>query len=155
MNWQKIPGQITQDMATAFMTVASVSVYIEEEGTREYAPVINGNSTVAIREQIGITYDGLINLQSVGLIETHFSGIGTELYVTAEKTPVVIRYFDEEYQLLDEVNKFKVGKVIYTKAGQALCQAVTPQKVDVFFEKHCIPLWEKGTKRKPDSTISK
>lgn len=138
-----IMEQLDQDMATAFMNVASVSVYIEEEGLREYAPIIKGSSTEEIREKIGISYDDLINLQSVGLIETHFSGIGTELYVTAMETPVVIRYFNEEYRLPDGVDRFNVGRVVYTKAGQALCQAVEPQKIDRFFEEYCIPNWEK------------
>lgn len=141
-----IMEQMDKDMATAFMNVASVSVYIEEGEGREYAPIINGASTEEIRENVGVSYDDLINLQSVGLVETHFSGFGTTLYVTAVKTPVVIRYFDEEYQLPDGVNRFSVGKVVYTKAGQALCRAVEPQKVDGYFEKYCIPAWEKEIK---------
>lgn len=143
-----IMEQLDRDMATAFMAVASASVYIEESGEREYAPIINGDSTEVIRKNIGVSYDDLINLQSVGLIETHFSGIGTEVYITSEETPVVIRYFDEEYQLPDGVNRFNIGKVVYTKAGQALCQAVAPQKVEGFFKKYCIPVWEKEIKEK-------
>lgn len=47
-----IMEQMDKDMATAFMTVASVSVYIEEERGREYAPIIRGSSTVDISDNI-------------------------------------------------------------------------------------------------------
>lgn len=140
-----IMEQMDKDMATVFMAVAAVSVYIEEE-KREYSPMIDGESTEEIRQKIGISYDDLLNLQSVGLIETHFSGFGSRVYVTAEVTPVVIHYFDEEYRLPKGRSKFRAGRVVYTKAGQALCRAVKPQKIEGFFKECCIPVWEKELK---------
>ncbi len=140
-----IMEQMDKDMATAFMAVAAVSVYIEEE-KREYSPMIDGASTEDIRQKTGISYDDLLNLQSVGLIETHFTGFAHRVYVTAEVTPVVIHYFDEEYRLPHGKKTFGIGKVVYTKAGQALCRAVKPQKIEGFFEEYCIPIWVRENK---------
>ncbi|MBE6811195.1 MAG: hypothetical protein E7521_09135 [Ruminococcaceae bacterium] len=38
---------------------------------------------------------------------------------------------------------FPVGKAVYTRIGDALCGAVHPEKVDDFFEKICVPAWDK------------
>ena len=135
-----IMEQMDKDMATAFMAVAAVSVYIEEE-KREYFPMIDGASTEDVRQKTGISYDDLLNLQAVGLIETHFAGAVRRVYITAEVTPVVMHYFDEAYRLRSGQKTFGIGKVVYTKAGQALCRAVSPQKIEGFFEKYCIPVW--------------
>ena len=141
-----IMEQMDKHMATTFMSVAAVSIYVGEE-EREYAPMINGDSTEEIRKTMGISFDDLIDLQSVGLIETHFTGIGSGLYFTAEETPVVIRYFDEKYCLPDGKNKFSIGNVIYTRAGQALCRSVTPQKKMVFLRNSVFLFGKKKLKR--------
>ena len=141
-----IMEQMDKDMAMSFMKVAAVSVCFEENEVAEYSPIVRGDSTSSLRESVGVSYDELVNLQSIGLIETNFGVLDTGFFATAKTEPVKIRYFDEEFQLPAGRKSFGVGKVIYTKAGQALCHAVRPQKIDGFFEKRCVPYWEKEIK---------
>lgn len=146
-----IMEQIDTEMAMSFMKIAAISVYFEEDGIVEYSPIVHVESTPSLKQVIGVSFDDLVNLQSIGLIEMNFGILDAGYFASAKHEPVKIRYFDEEYQLPAGEKTFNVGKVIYTKAGQALCHAVRPQKIDGFFEKECIPLWKKEPQNKSDS----
>lgn len=138
-----IMEQMDKDMATMFMSIASVSVSFCDEGKVEYSPMIYGKSVDDYYMDLGITLDGLVDLQSVGLIETSFGLLSEDYGIECHCLPVIIQYFDEQYELRNGVKVFNTGNVIYTKAGQALCRAVTANKIHGFFAERCIPWWER------------
>lgn len=144
-----IMEQMDKEMATTFLAVASVSVtFAADDNQVDCSPVIWGTNVEEYYRNLGISYDGLVNLQAVGLIETHFGMFEGNFGITCNKCPVIITYFDEEYEIKDNEASFEVGNVIYTKAGAALCRAVKPNKINRFLEDHCIPRWEKETAEK-------
>lgn len=143
-----IMGQMDRNMAMAFMKVASVSVSVFDNGEIAYNPVIWGSTLDEYYEDLGIKYDDLVDLESVGLIHTKFGIFATGFCHECYDDACVIRYFDEEYQLPIGCKQFNSGNVIYTKAGTALCQAITPNKIDGFFKEQCVPKWEEEIKQK-------
>lgn len=137
-----IMEQMDKEQATQFMDLATISVYTEEGNERYFTPVIWREILAEYEDKYRITVDSLINLQSIGLIETQLGAISSGFTITSEVTPVTIHYFDREYSLPNDTSKFATGCVVYTKAGNALCRAVKPQKVEDFFETYCISRWE-------------
>lgn len=138
-----IMEQMDSNMAESFMNVAAVSVWCEDRGKKEWTPIITGGTVDDYYQNVGICYDDLLELQSVGLIQTHFGLDEVSFYHECDETPIVVHYHDEEYTILNNRDYFSVGNVVYTNAGMALCQAVSPQKIDRFLSDQCIPLWDK------------
>lgn len=138
-----IMEQIDKDMAEAFVKIASVSVWYEYNGERIYIPIITGNTFDEYYKNLGIQYGDLIELQSVGLIEQDFGPNESSFEEVPNFTPIVIHYYNHEYTIPNNKKKFATGNVVYTGAGAALCKTITVAEVEGFFEKRCIPFWEK------------
>lgn len=130
-----IVEQMDKNAANAFMKLAKISIQYIDEGKTEYCPIVLMENYSDYYKSIGIALDDLIELQSLGLIK--LSDFSEYLKVCSE--PVIIRYNDQEYH---SNKKFPVGEVVYTRMGDALCGAVHPEKVEDFFDKICIPLWD-------------
>lgn len=137
-----IMEQMDKEQATQFMDVATLSVYTEENNERYFTPVIWREILGEYEDNYGITVDSLIDLQSIGLIETQLGAFSPGFTITSDVTPVTIHYFDQEHSLPDDISQFATGCVVYTKAGAALCRAVKPRKAEGFFDKYCISRWE-------------
>jgi len=129
--------QMDKHTAIAFMSVAAVSVNYIDDGKMEYNPIILDDKFNAYYKSIGINLDNLIELQSLGLIKI---GEGFTSYSMQCSAPVVVHYHNQEYQLPE---RFNVGEVVYTRIGKVLCSVVKTEKVEGFFDKICIPFWEK------------
>lgn len=130
--------QMDSEDAVNFSRICSVSVgYTDNRGSL-HTPIILFN-----REEpfYGITFDALIDLQALGLIEIDLSE--DDPYVIEELIPPgEIHYYDETYYLPEGVTSFASGNVIFTRIGESLCKVITVEKVDGFFQKYCVPLWE-------------
>ncbi|MBQ7768057.1 MAG: DUF2806 domain-containing protein [Oscillospiraceae bacterium] len=139
-----IMEQMDRDMANTFMAVASISIWHIDQGKQVWTPVIIGPVLDDYYKALGITYDALVNLQSVGLINMEF-GLAESAYVQTRDAVCSddIHYHDKVYSLTAGQSEFPVGNVIYTGAGNSLCHAIVPSKVEHFFEEKCIPLWNK------------
>lgn len=142
--------QMDKEQATQFMDLAAISVYTEENDERYFSPVIWRDALGEYEDKYRINVGSLINLQSIGLIETQLGVISAGFSITSEVTPVTIHYFDQEYSLPNDISKFATGCVVYTKAGEALCRAVKPQKAEAFFDEYCISRWEARLAKKED-----
>lgn len=134
--------QIDKEMAEAFTRIASLSVYVIDNTKVEYSPIILDFNDNEYYSDLGIDYEQLVNLHSIGLII--FNEDESSIFRTYDhKTlPITIHYHDNELTLSDDITEFDYGCVMYTKAGEALCKAITPKKVDGFFEDVCIPFFE-------------
>lgn len=136
-----IMEQMDRVMANAFMVITSLSVWYIDQGEPFWTPVITGAHFDSYYRSLGITYDNLIDLQSVGLIKMDF-GIAESSYVqTFDPSFRNIHYHDQVYVVPENHTEFPVGNVIYTGAGNALCRAITPKKIEGFFEDKCVPFW--------------
>lgn len=137
-----IMEQMDRNMADAFMAITAVSVWYIDKGQPFWSPVITGMLLDDYYKSLGITYDNLVDLQSVGLIKIDF-GIAQSSYVqTIDESFHEIHYHDQVYSLPEKQSEFPVGNVIFTGAGNALCRAIVPEKVEGFLEKKCVPFWE-------------
>ena len=129
--------------AKTFNKLCSVSLYTMTMGHKSYIPMIISSKLNSFYGKIGINYEALSNLQSLGLIEASISMPDNAYSQTINDTvPITIHYFDETFQLPNEIRKFKCGNVIFTKAGQALCGVINATKIDGFFSEQCLPVWK-------------
>lgn len=141
-----ILSQMDKKDAEGFSILCSLSVYIYENEIKTYVPIIMASHLDDYYYKIGIKYNILSDLQSLGLIEINF-GLSDDTYMMHNlKQPVNIHYFDESYQLPDSMDYFSCGNVIYTKAGSALCRSLNVEKIKGFFDKYCVPMLEKQIK---------
>lgn len=137
-----IMEQLDMEMANAFMAIAAVSVWYIDKGKQFWTPVIIGEVLDDYYKSIGITYDDLVDLQSVGLIKIDFGLVTSSYNQTVDESPTNIHYHDQVYSLPANELEFPVGNVIFTGAGNALCRTIAPEKVEGFFEEKCVPFWE-------------
>lgn len=130
--------QMDKPMADTFMKIASCSVWYNENGRRRYAPLIflplNNND---LCNKLGICYDDLIDLESVGLIKISNS-LKKSSY--SRKYAGVIHYFDKEVRINPWGGEMEIGNVEYSKAGEALCAAVKPDEICGFLTDHIMKL---------------
>ena len=125
--------------AEKFMAVASVSVWYIDDGKKEWMPVVL-QENFDYYQSVGITYDSLWELTSLGLIKDEF-GLGAEFGVKFDNA-TEIHYHDQTYKI--DVNcNIHSGNVVFTEAGKALCASVITEKIDGFFDKYCVPHFEK------------
>ena len=128
--------RMDREDAEAFTTLCSLAVMVEDE----YAPIIL-QKRFNEYQKFGITYNEIVSLGSLGLIETDF-GVNAAGYSLASKEKVaVVKYFENEYTFISEKKNVNVGNVIFTKSGLALRKAITVQAVEGFWEEFCKPLW--------------
>ena len=128
--------------ATDFSAVCSVSVEFSSDERVTYSPIIRLRKYEDFYKNAGITYERIVDLQSIGLVQTEV-GLSDDLYIIdSSKASGILRYHDQTYVIPEDKDFFYVGSVIFTRIGEALCKAVTPVKHDDFFEDYCIPhLW--------------
>lgn len=136
--------QMDKSMAEAFAAIASTSVRIVDDGKISCSPIIIREYLDGVYKEIGIDYDSLVNLQSIGLIETNFSSLTVDYVLKCYTQPIVVHYHGSTYQFPDDITQMPVGNVIYTKAGEALCKSIIPNEIDSFFESYCIPFWDRS-----------
>ena len=138
--------QMDSNDAKNFSSICSVSIYINENKS-EFHPIVIHHQLEEY-ETFGITYNTLVNIQALGLIEMDMGVFASGYMVVCETKPLVIHYNEENYELQNNTDNLRVGNVIFTKTGKALCKAVAIEKQEDFFEKHCIPFWEESAKAK-------
>lgn len=125
--------------AEKFMAVASVSVWYIDGGKKEWMPVVL-QEHFDYYQSVGITYDSIWELTSLGLIKDEF-GLGSEFGVKFDNA-TEIHYHDQTYKIDVNCNIYS-GNVVFTEAGKALCASVITEKIDGFFDKYCVPHFEK------------
>lgn len=135
--------QMDKDMAKQFMSIAAVSVYVDEGNVREYYPIIWANHMSDYKTKFGITIDSLVDLQSIGLIEAQLGPFASGFSISVHSKPASIHYFDQTFCKDNENDEFAIGNVVFTKAGNALCRAVKVKKIEGFFNEYCITQWKK------------
>ena len=128
--------------AERFSALCSFSVFVDDNGKKDYIPIIIQQRVKDYYKKGGIDHNALVDLCALGLIEIsiglHAPGYASEYSFT----PVDVQYFDKHYLFPPTVNSISVGNVIFTKTGQALCRAIEPEQKEDFFEQICIPFWE-------------
>lgn len=131
--------QMDKEDAETFSALCRITVYLEEEG----APIVH-YSKFKEYNQFGITFDRLVNLKALGLIETSLDHVSHGYIFSPKKLPAKAVYFDKEYMICKE-ELLGAGDVIYTKPGLALCKSIEVEEIDGFWENYCLPLWKKNT----------
>ena len=134
--------QMDKQHAEAFSKVCSCSVCCETEGEVQYIPIISHCRYQEYFDAMGLSYDVLVDLKSVGLIDVDIPVIGDDSYIQTDLTSPKVWYFGSTYTLPDGKDTIDMGNVIFTRIGKALCKAVGQEKVDDFFEKCCVPFWQ-------------
>lgn len=88
-----------------------------------------GHSPIIIRtkfssyEELGITFDKLLNLNALGLIEISLDLLSSEYALKSEKDSAKVIYYGKECEFSGK-KVICMAKVIYTKSGEALCQSL-------------------------------
>lgn len=145
--------QMDSKDALAFTAICSISVYVEEEG-KDYSPILLASHLDDFYSKIGITYNSLVDLQALGLIEMNMGFMDNAYHTKYDQEQVIIQYFGKSYELPRGMNYFSVGNVIFTKAGQALCKAITVSEQEGFWEMCCIPIWQEDVAQYLNSSVS-
>lgn len=135
--------QMDKDRAEIFSIVCAFSVCLSTDAGEEYYPIIPFRQYKSFFEDNGLTYDGLVDLKAIGLIEMDFPMIGNNAFIAGGLVNPVVRYFGHTYRFADGTESVPVGNVIFTRVGHALCRAVGQQEQESFFENCCIPFWER------------
>lgn len=91
-------------------------------------------------------YERLADLNGLGLI--NLTELGLLVYTNAVK---VFRYGDEEFVLPEDVETISIGKISFTKAGEALCKAIDAELHENFLRDDCIPFWNETTIQKKEA----
>lgn len=131
-----IMEHLDKDTAYIFIKFASVSINYYDGEKVIYSPVI-GNIYDTYFEEKGFKYDDLVELKATGLIEYDLVG---GYYQTSTENSITVNYFDESYTFDVGIDRFNVGQIIYTKAGNALCKAIIAEKIEGFFKEKCISI---------------
>lgn len=132
-----ILSQMDKEDAKTFSTLCRMSVLVDSE----YAPVII-SSKFDEYCKFEITFDKLVSLSALGLIEMDLSGLSFGYSLTSKESLVKIHYYDNEYNVFRDEKKIDIGNVIFTKAGLALCKSIDVEKINGFWEEYCLPFWK-------------
>ena len=132
--------KMDKEDAETFTSLCRITVHLGDE----CAPVVIGSKFDEYESLLGITLDKLISLNSLGLIEMNLGIFSGGYSLTTSEIPEKVTYFDKQYELYKE-KEIRVGNVLYTKSGQALCQAINVDELDGYWEQYCIPFWEENT----------
>ena len=131
--------QMDKEDAKAFSALRSISVLVDGE----YTPIVIKEKWEHY-ERLGITFDNIVDLKALGLIEMDLGPTAPGYSFEKENTPLKVSYFDKKYEFPESIESIDVGNIILTKSGQALCRAITVEKVEGFWETYCLPLWQKS-----------
>lgn len=129
--------RMDKEDAETFTTLCRMSVQLEGE----YAPVIIRRK-FSDYKQFGITYDKLVNLSALGLIEMGLDPMFPGYALETEKDSSKVTYFNKKYEFSGK-KQISIGNVIYTKSGEALCQSLDVEEIEGFWEEYCLPFWER------------
>lgn len=124
--------------AEAFTALCRISVSVEKDAS----PIVIRERFAEYEELVGITFDKIVSLTALGLIETDLAAVSAGYKMEIDPLPNKVVYYDMEKELKDK-RDLQVGNVLFTKAGQALYWAIDAEKVEGFWENYCIPFWEK------------
>lgn len=80
--------KMDKEDAEVFTALCRISVQLEGE----YSPVIIGSKFDEYKSLIGLTFDKLVSLNSLGLIEMDLSAISSGYALTAEEFPAKVIY---------------------------------------------------------------
>lgn len=135
--------QMDKEDASKFSKICSVSVRFDNGKDFSNTPIILRGDKSTFYDDIGLTLDTLLDLKAIGLIEYEpsSSAFSESPYSISAAGPEIC-YFDETFHLSNGKTTFDTGCVVYTRSGEALCKAITVEKIDGFFQKYCIPLWQ-------------
>ena len=128
-----ILSQIDREDAESFSTLCSLAIKVEDE----YQPVVNINRFDDYANW-GLDFDKLVNLKALGLIEMDFSKL-LAYSICPKEIPIKAKYFNHEFECSKRKNQMKIGSVMFTKLGQALCKAITVNEATNFWDKYCLP----------------
>lgn len=134
--------QMDKQHAEDFAKVCSFSVCYENKTGIHYTPVIPYYNFQSFFTDKSLSYDALIDLKALGLIEVDFELLGDSAFVQSDLTSPTVSYFGDTYTLPKYRKAIVVGGVVFTRVGEALCEAIGQEKVDDFFEKCCLPFWK-------------
>lgn len=129
------------ESAKDFSALSRVSVKIGDS----CAPIIIQDKLDDYKKW-GISFDSLVNMRAIGLIEMDF-GFATGYTVTSTELPNKITYFENEYCFSHNMSTF-VGNVIYTKCGKELCNVLEVEEIEGFWSGYCLPLFRSHDKEK-------
>lgn len=130
--------KMDREDAEAFTALCRISVSVEKDAS----PIVIRERFAEYEELVGITFDKIVSLTALGLIETDLAAVSAGYKMEIDPLPNKIIYYDMEKELKDK-RDLQVGNVLFTKAGQALYWAIDAEKVEGFWENYCIPFWEK------------
>lgn len=105
---------------------------------KDASPIVIRERFAEYEELVGITFDKIVSLTALGLIETDLAAVSAGYKMEIDPLPNKIIYYDMEKELKDK-RDLQVGNVLFTKAGQALYWAIDAEKVEGFWENYCIP----------------
>ncbi len=137
-----ILAQMDKDDAETFSALCKISVSVEDR----IAPVVL-QSKLKDYEKLGITFESLVNLNAIGLIEMDFGPLAVGYALAAEGEVAKVKYYDREYTFPAGMKDVSIGNIIYTKPGCALCKSIDVDKIDGFWEAYCLPMWEESERK--------
>ncbi len=144
-------SQMDRQHAESFALVCSLSVKAITDLGVEYSPVIPFYEYEDFFKKVGLNYDILVDLSSIGLIKMDVVALASSLFVVEQIQSPNVRYFDHTYVLPEGVTRLPVGGVIFSRVGLALCKAIGQQEIDGFFESCCVPFWKSREQKEKDS----
>lgn len=127
--------RMDKEDAETFTTLCRMSVQLEGD----YSPIII-RAKFSDYEEFGITFDKLLNLNALGLIEMSLDPLSSGYVLKTDKDLSRVIYFEREYEFSGK-KEIGIGNVIYTKSGEALCQSLDLEEIEGFWEKYCLPFW--------------
>jgi hypothetical protein len=132
--------KMDKEDAEAFTALCKVAVQFGED----YSPIVIQRRLEEYK-QFGITLNNLIDLNALGLVEMDLGpfsdGYSLMTYMDSQK----VTYYDLEHEFLEK-KELRVGNVLFTKPGNALCHAIEADKIDGFWENFCLPFWQQDNK---------
>lgn len=106
-------AQMDREDAETFTTLCSLAVKVDDE----YEPVIWCHRLDEYKKW-GITFDKIISLIALGLIEADLVSIAAGYVIESESNPIKVHYFDSEYEMEKETKTVRVGNVLFTKQAR-------------------------------------
>ena len=126
-----IMQEMEKDDAKSFTQLCNYSVkVINKNGEIEYSPIVFISKLYDTYK--GLTYEALLNLESLGLISISEIGFTTDSVSSVE-------YHNHKYKIPLEKNIIVISNVLFTKAGVALYKSIESEEIEGFFEDVCIP----------------
>lgn len=141
--------KMDKEDAETFTALCRTAVKFEEE----YTPIIIGSKLNEYKSLVGIDLDKLLNLNALGLIEMDLGVLSSGYKLEAETVATKANYFDKEFEPAEEKG-VSVGNVLFTKAGQALCQSIDVDMIEGFWEAYCLPFWKRNNQGKNDNVLA-